>query len=241
MHPLLKKALAEFVGTALLVCVVVGSGVMGATLGNNAGVALIINALSTMLALGLLIVLIRPMSGAHLNPAVTLLELLLRRHSPSFSAVFIVAQVAGAVVGAVVANLMFDLPAVQISEQSRASVGTFIGEVIATAGLLLIIGLLAARGQMALIPLAVPAWIGSAYFFTSSTSFANPAVTIGRMFSDTFAGIAPASVPLFLAAQLVGVALAFVALRPLVHLMDSTEAANAHQHVASPTNSSNDK
>jgi glycerol uptake facilitator-like aquaporin len=121
--------------------------------------------------------------------------------------VYIVAQTAGAIVGAVLANVMFDLAALQISERYRTSPGMLVGEVVATAGLIAIIGILSARKQTAIIPVAVAAWIGSAYFFTSSTSFANPAVTVGRMFSDTFAGIAPESVLPYIAAQLVGAAI----------------------------------
>lgn len=167
-----RKCLAEFFGTALLVCVVVGSGIMGTNLSKEVGVALIINALSTVLALALLILVLGPISGA--------------------------------IVGALLANMMFDFPLVQLSTHERVSAGLLVGEVVATAGLIAVIGILSARNQERLIPLAVAAWIGSAYFFTSSTSFANPAVTIGRVFSDTFAGISPASVLPYIAAQLVG-------------------------------------
>ncbi len=207
MARLAGKAAAEFVGTALLVCVVVGSGIMGANLSSDAGVALLINALSTIFALALLIVVIGPISGAHFNPAVSLVNVFSRLQPAREAGVYIVAQTAGAIVGAILANVMFDLAALQISERYRTSPGMLVGEVVATAGLIAIIGILSARKQTAIIPVAVAAWIGSAYFFTSSTSFANPAVTVGRMFTDTFAGIAPESVLPYIAAQLVGAAI----------------------------------
>lgn len=198
------KSLAEFIGTALLVCVVVGSGIMATNLSRDIGVALIINALSTVMALALLILVLGPISGAHLNPAVTFVQALRREFPAGESIIFAVAQVSGAIAGAQLANLMFDLPLIQISTQERVTVGLLVGEVVATAGLIAVIGILIARNQERLIPVAVAAWIGSAYFFTSSTSFANPAVTIGRVFSDTFAGISPASVLPYIAAQIVG-------------------------------------
>ncbi|MEY4451947.1 MAG: hypothetical protein RLZZ380_1068 [Actinomycetota bacterium] len=208
-----RKSLAEFVGTASLVCVVVGSGIMGTNLSHDVGVALIINALSTIMALALLILVLGPISGAHLNPAVIFVQIL-RRSLPVFEAVaFVVVQIAGAIVGALLANLMFDLPLVQISTHERIAAGLLVGEVFATAGLIAVIGILSARNQERLIPVAVAGWIGSAYFFTSSTSFANPAVTIGRVFSDTFAGISPASVLPYIAAQLVGALIGMAVVR----------------------------
>ncbi len=201
------KALAEFVGTGLLVCAVVGSGIMGDALSADDGVALLINAVSTVFALALLILVIGPISGAHLNPAVTLVTAFSRQQPARESALYIAAQTAGAIGGAILANVMFDLSAFQISERDRTSVGMLVGEVVATAGLIAIIGILSARKQTAIIPVAVAAWIVSACFFTSSTSFANPAVTVGRMFTDTFAGIAPESVLPYIAAQLVGAAI----------------------------------
>ena len=204
---LARKAAAEFIGTALLVCVVVGSGIMGANLSSDLGVVLIINALSTVFALALLIVVLGPISGAHFNPAVSLVNVFSRLQPAREAGVYIVAQTAGAIIGAILANVMFDLAALQISERDRTSLGMLVGEVVATAGLIAIIGILSARKQTAIIPVAVAAWIGSAYFFTSSTSFANPAVTVGRMFTDTFSGIAPESVLPYVAAQLVGAAI----------------------------------
>jgi glycerol uptake facilitator-like aquaporin len=177
---------------------------MGTNLSKDSGVALLINAFSTIFALALLILIIAPISGAHFNPAVSLVQVIRREMNASEFAAFVSAQIAGAITGAIVANVMFDLQAIQISTNERVSTGTFIGEVIATAGLITVIFVLVARSQDKLIPVAVAAWIGSAYLFTSSTSFANPAVTIGRVFSDTFAGINPGSVLPFIIAQLVG-------------------------------------
>jgi len=201
---ILKKWLAEYIGTATLVCVVVGSGIMGTNLSKDSGISLLINAFSTIFALALLILIIAPISGAHFNPAVSLVQVLRREMNAVEFLSFISAQIAGAISGAIIANVMFDLEAIQISTNERVSTGTLVGEVIATAGLITVIFVLVARSQDKLIPLAVAAWIGSAYFFTSSTSFANPAVTIGRVFSDTFAGINPASVLPFIIAQLIG-------------------------------------
>lgn len=203
----ISKVAAEFAGTALLVCVVIGSGIMGSNLSPDAGVALLINAFSTIFALALLILLLGPISGAHFNPVVSLVLLFARNQKPFETFLYVAAQVAGAITGAILANLMFDLPAVQLSVHQRVSPGTLIGEVLATAGLIALIGILSNRDQGKLIPVAVAAWIGSAYFFTSSTSFANPAVTIGRVLSDTFAGIAPGSVLPYIGAQLIGAAL----------------------------------
>jgi arsenate reductase len=177
---------------------------MGTNLSRDTAVALLVNTISTIFALALLILIIAPISGAHFNPAVSLVQVLRREMNALEFAAFVSAQVAGAITGAIVANVMFDLQAIQISTNERVSTGTLIGEVIATAGLIVVIFVLVARAQDKLIPVAVAAWIGSAYLFTSSTSFANPAVTIGRVFSDTFAGINPASVLPFIIAQLVG-------------------------------------
>ncbi len=204
MIKILRKWLAEYIGTATLVCVVVGSGIMGTNLSKDSGVALLINAFSTIFALALLILIIAPISGAHFNPAVSLVQFIRREMNAVEFLSFISAQIAGAISGAIIANVMFDLEAIQISTNERVSTGTLVGEVIATAGLITVIFVLVARSQDKLIPVAVAAWIGSAYFFTSSTSFANPAVTIGRVFSDTFAGINPASVLPFIIAQLIG-------------------------------------
>lgn len=215
MHSLLKKSVVEFFGTALLVCVVVGSGIMGTNLSSDDAVALIVNAISTIFALALLILVLGPVSGAHFNPVVTVVRFLSKDLNLASAAAYLAAQVAGAIVGAIVANAMFDLSVFQISSHLRVSTGTLIGEVIATAGLVALIQILISRKQDSVIAVSVAAWIGSAYFFTSSTSFANPAVTVGRIFSDTFAGIAPASVLPFILAQVVGGLIGFVAARAL--------------------------
>jgi glycerol uptake facilitator-like aquaporin len=201
---ILRKWLAEYIGTATLVCVVVGSGIMGTNLSKDSAVALLVNTFSTIFALALLILIIAPISGAHFNPAVSLIQVIRHEMNGLEFIAFISAQITGAITGAIIANVMFDLSAFQISTNERVTTGTLLGEVIATAGLITVIFVLVARAQEKLIPVAVAAWIGSAYLFTSSTSFANPAVTIGRVFSDTFAGINPASVLPFIIAQLIG-------------------------------------
>ena len=208
-----KALFAEFLGTALLVTAVVGSGLMGSNLSGDLLVALIANALSTALALGLLILTLGPVSGAHFNPVVSMALAIDQRFKAAGVAPYLVAQFAGAVAGAVLANVMFGSAAIQVSSKGMVSQGTAIGEVIATAGLVFIILNLIKTKRSELIPVAVPAWIGSAYFFTSSTSFANPAVTVGRIFTDSFAGIGPQSVPSFVIAQLLGAALGIVLAR----------------------------
>lgn len=214
--------LAEFAGTALLVCVVVGSGIMGDQLSGDDGVALIINTLSTIFALALLIFVLMPVSGAHFNPAVSMTSFI-TRDMPFWRLLgYVVAQIAGAIVGAIVANIMFELPVVALGTHDRVTFGTLLGEVIATAGLIGLIGVLARRRQLTWIPIAVAAWIGSAAFFTSSTSFANPAVTIGRMFTDSFAGISPSSVLPFVAAQLIGALLGLGLVRVIPARHEST-------------------
>ena len=200
----LKTVFAEFIGTFLLVTVVVGSGIMGTLMSADDGIALIINTVSTIFALWLLIVLLGPISGAHFNPVVSLV--MFARGSLSLKALlaYIPNQIAGAVLGAITANAMFTTSFPQVSNNYREGFGILLGEVIATAGLLLVILLLSNSGKSQLVPVGVAAWIGSAYFFTSSTSFANPAVTIGRIFTDTFSGIAIASAGPFILAQLIG-------------------------------------
>lgn len=200
----LTKAVAEMCGTAALVCVVVGSGIMGATVSSDDGVTLVINTASTVLALGLLIAVLAPISGAHLNPVVTCIELAKKSISTTAALVVVSAQIVGAIAGTAVAHVMFGLPPLVAGVNERFTIGTGIGEMIATAGLVIVIGVFSERNRAELIPIGVAAWIGSAYLFTSSTSFANPAVTVGRMFTDTFAGIAPASAVPFIAAQAVG-------------------------------------
>ena len=205
-----KALFAEFLGTALLVTAIVGSGIMGSHLSGDLLVALIANALSTALALGLLILTLGPVSGAHFNPVVSMALAINQRFKAPRVTPYLAAQFAGAISGAILANVMFGSVAIQVSSKGMASEGTAIGEVVATAGLVFIILNLIQSKRADLIPIAVPAWIGSAYFFTSSTSFANPAVTVGRIFTDSFAGIGPQSVPSFVIAQLLGAALGIV-------------------------------
>jgi arsenate reductase len=196
---------AELVGTAGLLAAVVGSGVMAQRLTDDGAVQLLVNALATVAVLGVLISSFGPLSGAHFNPAVTLAQAVRGNHRWSEVAPYVAVQVVGGVLGTVLANLMFGLTAFQVSHHERGGTGLWLGEVVATAGLVLAIGLLRDGRRGALV---VPAWIFGAYFLTSSTSFANPAVTIARSLSDTFAGIAPSSAPAFVAAQLVGAAAA---------------------------------
>lgn len=202
-----RRIFAEFLGTAMLVAVVVGSGIMAANLTTDVGVQLLINALATAAGLGVLIWVLGPISGAHFNPAVTLVAVTRREIAPLEAGGYVVLQIVGAVAGATLANLMFSLPAWSESTRDRASGGLWIGEIVATAGLLLVIGAITRTGHAHLGAVLVPAWIGAAYFFTASTSFANPAVTVGRAFSDTFAGISPASVLPFIGFQLIGAAI----------------------------------
>jgi glycerol uptake facilitator-like aquaporin len=211
----LRKLFAEFGGTAALVLIVVGSGIMGTNLSDDAGIALIINALSTVFGLAILILALGPISGAHFNPAVSLVMYATKNLSLKETLAYIPAQIGGAIVGALLANLTFDLPVLQFSDHARVTTGTLVAEVIATAGLLTVIQVFVARKNANHVAIAVAAWIGSAYFFTSSTSFANPAVTIGRAFTDTFAGIAPASIVPFIAAQLIGAAVGLVIAKAL--------------------------
>jgi glycerol uptake facilitator-like aquaporin len=205
-----RPLLAEFLGTGLLVTVVVGSGIAAAQLSpSDVGLQLLENAIATALGLAVLILLFGPVSGAHFNPVVSAADWLLGRRANSGTTgglviAYAAAQVSGGVVGAVLANVMFDRTALEIATKHRVTTGHLIGEVVATAGLIALIFALARTGRAALSAAAVGAYIGAAYWFTSSTSFANPAVTVGRMFSDTFAGIAPDSVLPFIGAQIVG-------------------------------------
>ena len=199
-----RVLMAEGLGTALLVTAVIGSGIMATSLTQDLALALLINALATIAALGVAIWVCAPISGSHFNPAVTMVAVLLRQMRPGMAAGYVGAQIVGALVGVVVAQAMFARDLLEPASQIRQGWDLWLGEVVATAGLIIVIGLLVRRGQGALAAVLVPAWIGAAYFVTSSTSFANPAVTIGRSLSDTFAGIAPASVPAFIAAQLLG-------------------------------------
>lgn len=209
--PLPRRLLAEFLGTALLVAVVVGSGIAAQQLTpNDVGLQLLENSTATVLGLTVLILLFGPVSGAHFNPVVSVADWFLGRRTghgltlPDVGA-YAVAQVLGAIAGSVLANAMFDV-GTSISTKDRATGGHLLAEVVATTFLLALIFALVRSGRGAIAAPAVGAYIGAAYWFTSSTSFANPAVTIGRVFSDTFAGIAPGSAVVFIAAQLVGLA-----------------------------------
>ncbi|MGW6282063.1 MIP/aquaporin family protein [Kribbella sp. NPDC055071] len=207
-QPLWRRAVAEALGTGLLVTVVVGSGIAAANLSpSDTGLQLLENSFATALGLAVLILMLGPVSGAHFNPVVSVIDWWLGQRTRSRVldlAAYIPAQIGGGIAGAVLANLMYGEAAVSWSTKDRSAGHLYLGETVATAGLILLIFALARSGRARLAPVAVGAYIGAAYWFTSSTSFANPAVTIGRAFSDTFAGIAPSSVPGFIVFQLVG-------------------------------------
>jgi arsenate reductase len=204
-----RKALAEFLGTSLLLVAVIGSGIAAARLSpHDVGLDLLENAAATAAALIALILAFGPVSGGHFNPAVTLVDRLFGGLSNREAAAYVGAQLAGGVSGALIANAMFALPTLQLSTKTRSSGPLWLAEVVATFGLLMTIYGVVRSGRTSAAPFAVGAYIGGAYFFTSSTSFANPAVTVSRTLSNTFAGIKPASAPAFIAAQLVGAALA---------------------------------
>lgn len=206
---LARRATAEALGTGLLVMAVIGSGIAAARLSpDDVGLQLFENAMATAGALVAIILALGPVSGAHLNPVVTLADRVFGALTNVEAAVYCAAQVLGGAAGAIVANVMFSLPVVELSTHSRSSGGLWLSEVVATFGLLLVIFGVVRSGRASVAPFAVGAYIGGAYFFTSSTSFANPAVTLARTLSDTFAGIDPRSVPAFVVAQLVGAALA---------------------------------
>jgi arsenate reductase len=204
-----RRLLAEFLGTGMLVAVVVGSGIAAQTLSTDIGLELLENSLATVAGLAVLILIFGPISGAHFNPIVSIAEWVLGRRggtglAPAEVAAYGAAQTAGAIGGSILANAMFAKPLVSWSQHHRGAPHLWLGEVVATAGLLLVIVSLARNGKSAQTPWAVGAYIGAAYFFTSSTSFANPAVAVGRAFTNTFAGIAPVSLPGFVIAELVG-------------------------------------
>ena len=203
--PLARRLVAEAVGSLLLAALVVGSGIAAQRLSpGQAGLQLVENAAATAAGLYAIILMVGPVSGAHFNPVVTAVDAAFGGLSWRDAAAYLPAQIAGCVAGAVLANLMFAESAVSISTHHRASGAHLLAEVVATAGLILLIFSLVRSGRGERAPAAVGAYIGAAYWFTSSTSFANPAISVGRMFSDSFAGIAPASVAPFIAAQLVG-------------------------------------
>ncbi|MBF8252836.1 MAG: MIP family permease [Actinobacteria bacterium] len=213
----MKKLIGEFLGTLTLVAIVVGSGIMATSLSQDVGVQLLINTISTVFGLLVLIQIFAPISGAHFNPVVTMVDLIERKVSFSQFIQYTAVQILGAVSGAVLANAMFDHPLIETATKLRSGGNLYLGEIVATAGLILIINLLVKQEKLALIPAMVAAWIGSAYFFTSSTSFANPAVTIGRTLSDSFAGIAPSCAPQFIAAQILGALIGLGLTKLLTH------------------------
>lgn len=210
------KFAAEFLGTMLLLATVVGSGIMGESLANgNLAVALLANAAATAGMLYVLISLLAPLSGAHFNPAVTLVALSRRELGPRTAMLFLLAQISGAVLGVWLAHLMFDAEILQSAVRVRTGVGQWVSEGVATFGLVLTV-LLGARHRPAAVPALIASYIFAAYWFTASTSFANPAVTLARALTDTFAGVRPVDVPAFLAAQLAGAALAALCARALL-------------------------
>ena len=224
--PLLRRLFAEFLGSAFLAATVIGSGIMAAQLSpGDTGLQLLDNAAATAAGLFTFILMCGPVSGAHFNPLVSVVDAAFGGLPWRYAFAYIPAQLAGCIAGAIVANLMFDLSAVSIATTHRASPSHLFAEVIATLGLLLVIFALARSGRGNLAPAAVGAYIGSAYFFTRSTSFANPAIDVGRMFSDTFAGIAPASVPAFVFVQLLGGLVGIAVIRALYPDLTSEEAA----------------
>jgi glycerol uptake facilitator-like aquaporin len=210
--PLGRRVTAEAVGTAALVAIVVGSGIQATELSRDVGAQLLANSLATVFGLGVLIALLGPVSGAHFNPVVSAAAWFTGRRTGDGLALrdlaaYAAAQTAGAIGGAILANAMFAQPLVTWSAHDRSAGHLWLGELVATSGLILLIFGLARSDRLHFAPVAVASWIGAAYWFTSSTSFANPAVTIGRAFTDSFAGIAPASLPAFIAAQIAGAVL----------------------------------
>jgi len=199
----MKKLLAEYLGTTLLVAIVVGSGIMATDLTKDVGLQLLINTTATVFGLAVLILILAPISGAHFNPVVTLVDLIQGKSSVLQFIQYAIAQILGAISGALLANAMFDHAIVETATKLRSGS--------------LVINLLVTQKNLTVIPVAVAAWIGSAYFFTSSTSFANPAVTIGRTFSDSFAGIAPECAPQFIAAQILGALIGLGLVKVLTH------------------------
>ncbi len=210
----IRALTGEFLGSALLAAVVIGSGIAAQTLSpSDTGLALFENAFATALGLAVLILVFQTVSGAHFNPVVSIVDAVLHRKGWAITSAYIPAQILGCIAGAILANLMFAAPAIAWSTTDRASWPHLLAEAVATAGLILVIFALVRTGRSHLAAPAVGAYIGAAYFFTSSTSFANPAITIGRAFTDTFAGIAPSSVLPFIGAQLVGGAIGWALVR----------------------------
>jgi arsenate reductase len=209
-----RRLVAEALGTCFLIVAVIGSGIMASRLSpNDVGLQLLENAAATAGALIGLILMFGAVSGAHFNPVVTLVDRAFGTITTRDTVAYVVAQTVGGCIGSVVANLMFELDAVNLSTKPRSSAALWLSEVVATVGLLLVIHGCVRTGRASVVPFAVGAWIGGAYWFTSSTSFANPAVTVARTLSDTFAGIKPSSAPMFIVMQLLGAAIAFALVR----------------------------
>lgn len=222
-----RRLAAEFAGSAFLAAVVIGSGIAATTLSPaDTGLELLENAAATAAGLFAIILMFGPVSGGHFNPVVSFADAAFGGLRWRDAAAYLPAQVAGCIVGAIIANLMFAQAAVSISAKQRATPAHFLAEIVATLGLIVVIFALARSGRSRSAPAAVGAYIGAAYFFTSSTSFANPAITIGRMFSDSFAGIAPSSGPAFLAAQVIGGALAIAVIWALYPRLTPAQAAD---------------
>jgi arsenate reductase len=225
--PLWRRLVAELLGSAFLAAIVIGSGIAAQQLSpGNVGLQLFENAAATAAGLYTIILMFGPVSGAHFNPVVSFVDATFGGVSWRTASAYLPAQIAGCIGGAMIANLMFSKAAVSISTKHRASPAHFLSEVVATLGLILVIFALARSGRSRSAAAAVGAYIGAAYFFTSSTSFANPAISVGRMFSNTFAGIAPSSVPSFVVAQVLGGALAVVVIKVLYPDITSDEAAD---------------
>lgn len=206
----MQKILAECIGTTLLATVVVGSGIMGESISNDIGIQLLINAAATGAALWLLITIFAPISGAHFNPVISGISLFRKELSINSAVGFILAQITGAIAGTILANVLFEHPAIDISSKSRDGGNLLISEVLATAGLVFVIYQLSTIYKGKKVAVGVASWIFAAYFFTSSTSFANPAIAIGRTFTDSFAGIAPHSAATFIPFQILGAALGYL-------------------------------
>jgi glycerol uptake facilitator-like aquaporin len=204
---MLKKVTAEFLGSLLLAASVVGSGIMATTLTQDIAIQLFVNTITTVFMLLVIITLFSSISGAHFNPLVTIVELFYKRVTFQEAALFIVSQIIGTSAGVVIANLMFNKPAIEQSTFTRSGSYLFLAEIVATTGLILSILLLRHQNNGSMAAVVVPAWIGAAYIFTSSTSFANPAITFARSLSESFAGISIKSVPMFILAQCLGAVL----------------------------------
>lgn len=228
-----RKLVAEAVGTALLLIGVMGSGIMAERLSpTDVGLQLFQNAAATAAVLFAIILMFGPVSGAHFNPAVTLADWALGDFPRRLIIPYVAAQMAGAVVGTMLANLMFDLDAVNWSTKDRSAGHLWLGEVIATGGLVALIFALARTGRLRYVAGGVAAYIGGAYYFTSSTSFANPAVTVGRMFSDTFAGIEPSSAPMFIVMQIAGLVAAVLLIHFVYPAGQKAEGASGEDNLS---------